>query len=69
MVVPPDTPATMPVVTPMVATAVLLVVHVPPPVLLSVTGDPMHIVVLPVIADGSGLTVTVVTAVHPVSSV
>lgn len=53
----------------MVATAVLLLVHVPPPVLLSVTGDPMHIVVLPVIADGSGLTVTVVTAVHPVRSV
>jgi hypothetical protein len=51
---------------PMVATAVLLLVHVPPLVaLVSVVVDPEHSEVSPPIAN-SGLTVTVCVTRHPV---
>ena len=67
--VPVDTPVTIPVVAPTVAVAVLLLLHVPPVVgSLSVVVAPMHTTAVPVIAAGSGFTVTVAVFVHPVPS-
>ena len=52
-VVPADIPVTAPVPEFTVPTAVLLLLHVPPPVLFaSVDEEPLHIVVVPVIAAG-----------------
>jgi hypothetical protein len=54
--VPAVTPLTMPVSEPTVATAVLLLLHVPPlAVSLSVTGVPVHTDVEPEIADKTGV--------------
>ena len=65
---PADTPQTMPVVLPAVATAVLLLAHVPPVVaLVRVTQLPTHIVNVPVMAAGMGLTVMVVVVKQPVA--
>ena len=70
MVVVPDvTPETIPELVPIVATLVLLLIHVPPPVLESVVVEPAQTVAVPVIADGNGLTVTTVVVIQPVASV
>jgi hypothetical protein len=51
-----------------VATEELLLLHTPPgDPLLSVVDNPAHMVVLPDITVGRGLTVTVCTAVQPVA--
>ena len=61
-------PVTKPVVPPTVATGILLLLHVPPPVvLLSCVVRPEHIEVTPVIGAGSGFTVTVVVTRQPVA--
>lgn len=58
--VPAISPLTMPVVDPMVATAVLLLVHVPPDTVLpSVVVKPIHTLVAPVMVVGVGCTVTI----------
>ncbi len=67
--VPDVTPETIPELVPMVATLVLLLVQVPPPVLESVVVEPAQTVVVPVIADGNGFTVTAVVVMQPVESV
>jgi hypothetical protein len=68
--VPDDTPYTIPELVPTVATLVVLLLHMPPPVvLLSVVLLPTHTVDEPVIAAGSGLTVTTSVAKHPVDTV
>ena len=62
--VPPVKPVTIPVPEPAVATAVLLLAHEPPlVVLLSVVVDASHKVSVPVIDEGSELTVTTWVAV------
>lgn len=66
---PPVTPVTIPVDEPTVAIAVLLLAHVPPPASLRVVVLPAHTVATPVIAPGSGLTVTVVIRMQPVGNV
>ena len=54
----------------MVATAGVALLHVPPAVaLLSVVVEPTHTLVVPVMAAGSGLTVTVAVTAHPVGIV
>lgn len=61
-------PDILPELRPMVATAVLLLVHVPP-VVASLSVDiavPMQILVIPVIGAGLAPTVTVVPIVQPV---
>ncbi len=64
---PVVTPDTTPPVDVTVATAVLLLLHVPPEVAsLNVTVDPTHTFALPVIAAGNGLTVNTADAAHPV---
>ena len=69
VVVPADTPVTVPEAEPMVATAVLVLLQVPPEVAsLNVVVKPTHTVEVPEIAAGKGLTVTLVTARHPVLS-
>jgi hypothetical protein len=63
--VPGDVPHTKPLV-PIVATAVLLLVHVPPVAVSdSVVQLPKHTWVLPVMIDGAVFTVTTVVAVQP----
>ena len=69
VVVPAVTPETIPELVPIVATLVLLLIHVPPPVLDSVVVEPAHTVVVPVIADGNGFTVRTVVVIQPVDSV
>ena len=71
MVTTPEvTPVTIPDVEPMVATPVLLLVHVPPEVAsVNVVVKPTHTFVVPPIAAGFGLTVKLVTAIQPVLSV
>ena len=64
--VPVDPLVTNPVVDPIVATVVLLLVHVPPPASVRVAVEPIHIPGLPDMADGSGFTVTTSVAIHPV---
>lgn len=66
VVVPVATPETTPDEL-IVAIAVLPLLHAPPPVeLVKEVGKPTHALVLPVIAPGNGLTVTVTAAEHPV---
>jgi hypothetical protein len=68
--VPLATPQTTPVVEPMTATAVLLLVHVPPDTAsLRVLHAPVQTPVEPNIAVGVGLTVMVVVVKHPVANV
>src|SRR5438046_2920402 len=62
---PAATPVTTPVPLTTVASAVLPLVQAPPPASLSVVAALTHKLVMPVIADGSGLTVTVVYAGQP----
>ena len=64
--VPADTPVTIPDDEPTVALP-LPALHAPLPVLsLSVVPEPAHTIALPVIIDGSGLTVTTAVALQPV---
>ena len=59
-------PDTSPVSAPIVAAAVLVLVHVPPPnVLLKVVVLPMHTDLFPVIAVGTAYTVSVIVAIQP----
>lgn len=56
----------MPVVGVIVATVVVAELHVPPArLLLNIAIDPEHMVVGPLIGDGSGFTVIVFVATHP----
>jgi hypothetical protein len=67
VVVPPPAPVTRPVAEPMVATAVLLLIHSPLPVaLVSVVVVASQIAKVPAIATGVGFTVTVVDLIQPV---
>jgi hypothetical protein len=65
-------PAVTPVITPavlMVATDGVLLLHVPPVVvLLTVVVSPAHTCSVPVMAAGSGFTVTVAVRIQPVPS-
>jgi hypothetical protein len=62
---PPVTPVTIPVADPMVIVELVLL-HIPPGVMsLKVVVAPMQISVPPVIAAGSGFTVTNVVTVQP----
>lgn len=65
--VPLEIPSTTPVAEPMVATAGLLLLHVPPPTeLVSVDELPIHTKLLDgVIVPGTGVTVIVLTAAQP----
>ena len=63
------TPVTIPVL-PTVATAVLLLLHVPhSDVLLNVVVEPAHTLAVPVIAGAAGLTVTKAFTWQPVPTV
>jgi hypothetical protein len=53
----------------MTAMDVLSILHVPPPTSLSVVDEPTQTFAAPLIAEGSGLTVTVVVIVQPVVAV
>jgi hypothetical protein len=64
------TPDTTPVEEPIVAVVTSLLLHVPPLVLLvKFVVAPTHTAAVPVIPDGSALTVTVLVAVQPVGKV
>ena len=68
--VPAETPVTTPVPEPIVATAEVTLVHVPPEGYeLNVVVAPVQTLSDPVIAEGAALTVTVVAAKHPPLSV
>ena len=67
--VPPATPVAMPVEDPMVAIAVLVLLHVPPALLLSTVGSPTQTDAVPPIAAGIAFTLTVLVAKQPVGSV
>ena len=70
VVTPFVTPVITPVVDPIVAIAVLLLTHVPPAeASATVTEEPAQTVVIPVIADGNGLTVNEVDAIQPVAPI
>ena len=56
---PIATPVTTPLNEPMVASAVVLLAHVPPPPSVSVTDWPIHTAAGPAMADGSGSMITV----------
>ena len=61
VVMPPETPLTMPVKAPTEATVGAALVHVPPVTVFARPKElPTHTGVLPVIAAGTGLTVTIV---------
>jgi hypothetical protein len=67
--VPAEMPVVIPDIEPMLATAVLLLLQLPPALASdNAVAWPMHTPVAPVITDGSGLTVTIEVAVHPVDS-
>jgi len=69
-VVPTSTAFKTPLLVPIVATAVLLLLHAPPVVaLLSVADAPAHTLVAPVMDGGEGLTVNAVVVMQPVASV
>jgi hypothetical protein len=68
VVVPELTPETIPDA-PTVATAVLLLLHVPPPASVSAVVEPTHTLAAPVIALGDELIVTTTVALHPVANV
>lgn len=64
LVVPAPMPATMPEVKPTVPAVVLLLIHVPLLVALpSVVTLPTQVVLMPVMAEGAGSTVTIAVAV------
>ena len=56
--VPAATPVTIPEIEAIVATEVLLLIHVPPPELFSVLVVPVQTKAIPLIADGFSITVT-----------
>jgi len=62
-------PVTMPVVEPIVAIVVLLLLQVPPPASLKVVVSPEHTFRVPRIAVGNGSTVTTAVMIHPVGNV
>ena len=67
--VPADTPVAIPDIEPIVATPVADELHVPPAVLLlRLVVVPEQMLSVPLIADGSALTVTVLIALQPVAS-
>ncbi len=69
LAVPTATPVTTPVVKPTLAMVVLLLLQVPPGVALeSPPVPPTQTELAPIIADGSGFTVTIAVLVHPVAS-
>ena len=64
--VPGPAPKTVPPPVPIVATPVLLLVHVPPPVAsVNDVVAPWHIVNVPSIGVVDALTVTIAVAIHP----
>ena len=66
VVVPPDTPVTIPVPVPTVAIVVVLLVHLPPAVpSASVVDCPTHMLVIPVIGSGLAFTVITVLVIQP----
>ena len=68
--VPPDNPPTVPDTEPTVATAVLLLVHIPPPVVsLSVLVAVVHRLGAPKMADGVARTVMGMVVLHPAPNV
>ena len=68
--VPANTPVTTPVEISIVAIPVLPLVHAPPPVAsLKAVVKPAHTVLVPVMGDGNGLTVTTLVAIQPVARV
>jgi hypothetical protein len=70
VVMPMATPLITPVEEPTVATAVLLLLHVPPDdAEVSVVVLPTHVTAVPVIDAGKGSTVTTVVVEHPGESV
>ena len=65
---PVSTPVTMPVEEPTVAVPVALLLQVPPAgISPSAVVSPWHTESVPVIADGSALTVTTVVRIQPVT--
>jgi hypothetical protein len=66
LTVPDRTPVTTPDTPPTVATSVLLLVNVPPPVPINVVVNPVHTVDAPIVAPGVGLTVIAVVVKQPV---
>ena len=70
MLVPSATPFTTPVVEPMVAVAVVVLIHVPPATAsLRVIVAPTHTALGPVMAVGMVYTAIVVLTLQPVESV
>ena len=66
---PDDTPLTIPVAEPIVATPEVEELHVPPPVAsVSVVVEPVQTEAVPEIDEGSASTVTVFEAVQPVDN-
>jgi len=66
MDVPPDTPVASPVTESIVATVVLPLIQVPVPVISpNSVAEPEHMLNVPVIAAGNGLTEIVVIALQP----
>jgi hypothetical protein len=66
VVVPGATPVALPVNALIVAAAVLLLVHVPPPASDNGVLEPTHALLLPDIAAGSELTTTGAVILQPV---
>jgi hypothetical protein len=67
--VPDDIPETMPEEEPIVATPMLELLHVPPPLLLKVVVKPSQTDVVPVIAAGNEFTFNTVVVMQPVGKV
>ena len=65
---PADTPETIPVPKPIVATDGSLLYQPPPPASVNVVVRPAHIAVVPDIAAGNEITVTLSVTVQPVGS-
>jgi 4-amino-4-deoxy-L-arabinose transferase-like glycosyltransferase len=66
--VPAAIPVAWPVAELTVALVMLLLLHVPPAVVLpSVTSEPVHTLVVPVIAATAAITVAVVVLLQPVA--
>src|SRR5437763_776971 len=68
--VPASTPVTTPLDDPIVATAVVLLIHVPPAIAsVKLVVDPVQTSSEPAIAAGNGFTVKTAVALQPVESV
>ncbi len=67
--VPALMPRTMPVVAPMLAMPVLLLLQVPPPLLVNVSVAPAQTVAEPLMAAGADTTLAVVVVTLPVGRV